>query len=153
MTQIGTTLSSVLIGALANGAASDAARDALLAAGRAPEDVLVLTGEAGLDELRSRQQGFLPAITRLIRQIEALQSDGTGHVLEAAESSLRDGHDVVVVRHVDAPAAASLAGLLRANGVSHVHYIGRWTVSESGVVPSPTPEPTNDGLVCEAPRR
>lgn len=139
MNRIGTTLSSVLIGALADDVSSSTAQHALLAAGRPPDDVVVLAGEDGLDELLSRRQGFFPAITRLVRQLESLESDGAGHVLKEAESSLRDGHDVVVVRNVDGQAAAPLASLLRANGVAHVHYIGRWTVAESGAVPPGDP--------------
>ena len=136
MNRIGTTLSNVLIGAVSDDVTSDAARHALLAAGRPPEDVVVLAGEDGLDALLSHHHGFFQAITRLVRQVEALEADGAGHVLKAAESDLREGHAVVVVRNVDDQAAAPLAGLLRANGVAHVHYIGRWTVADSGAVPS-----------------
>ncbi len=136
MNRIGTTLSNVLIGAVEDDVNSDSARAALLAAGRPPEDVVVLAGTDGLDELLSHHQGFLQTITRLVRQIEALDSDGTGHVLNAAESDLRDGHTLVLVRNVDGHAAAPVAGLLRANGVPHVHYIGRWTVADSGAVPA-----------------
>ena len=43
---------------------------------------------------------------------------------------------MVLIRHVDRRAAAPLADVLHRHGVAHVHYIGRWTVTEQGAVPS-----------------
>ncbi len=138
MNRIGTTINEVLIGAVGDNETSDFARDALLAAGKPPKDVVVLAGSDGLDELLSHGRGFARTISRWVRQIEALDGDGTGHVLKAAESDLRSGHTVMVVRNVDDQAAAPLADLLQTHGVPHVHYIGRWTVTDSGAVPALT---------------
>lgn len=133
MNRLGTTLSQVLI----DGADPQALRDAMIDAGQDPDEVVVLTGSDGLDELlgHDRDHGILRHLTHLIRHIEALDNDGTGHVLSAAEKDLRSGHTVILVRHVDRTAAAPLSNLLRGHGVPHVHYIGRWTVAEHGAIP------------------
>jgi hypothetical protein len=138
MNRVGTALSQVLVGTLAEGTAQVEVSDALVTAGRLPDDVVVLAGPNGLDELlgHDRGSGILGRITSVVRRIEALDSDGTGHVLGSAMSDLRSGRTVVLVRHVDRRAAGSLTEVLRRHGVAHVHYIGRWTVATAGAVPS-----------------
>ncbi len=137
MNRLGTTLSNVLIGTLTDGTDPRTLRDEMIGAGRQPDEVVVLTGPDGLEELlgHDRDQGMLGHLTHLVRHIEALDSGGTGHVLSAAERDLRAGQPVVLVRGVDRTAAAPLSDLLRGHGVPHVHYIGRWTVAEHGAIP------------------
>lgn len=131
-------LSQVLVGTLVDGTNPHTLRNAMIHAGRLPDEVVILAGRAGLEELlgHDRDHGILGRLAHLVRHIEALDSDGTGHVLCTAEEDLRAGHSVVLVRHVDRAAAAPLSDLLRGHGVAHVHYIGRWTVAEHGTVPS-----------------
>lgn len=138
MNRIGTTLSQVLIGTLIDGADPQALRDAMIDAGQDPDEVVVLTGSDGLDELLGHVpgHGILGHLTHLMRHIEALDNDGTGHVLAAAERDLRAGHAVVLVLHVDRDDAAPLSDLLHVFGVPHVHYIGRWTVAQHGTIPA-----------------
>jgi hypothetical protein len=138
MNRIGTTLSQVLVGSLPEGCDLSSLRAEMLDSGRAPHEVVVLAGSAGLEELLGHDQGhgIFGHLTHLVRHLEALESEGTGHVLSAAESDLRSGRIVVLVRHVDRAAAAPLADVLHRHGVTHVHYIGRWTVAEQGGVPS-----------------
>ncbi len=127
----------MLFGTLIDGTDAQTLREAMIRAGQQPDEVVVLTGPDGLEELlgRDRDQGILGYLTHLVRHIEALDSDGTGHVLSAAESDLRAGHTVVLVRQVDRTAAGPLSDLLRGHGVAHVHYIGRWTIAEHGAIP------------------
>ena len=138
MNRLGTTLSQVLVGTLIDAADPQALRDAMTRGGQQPEEVVLLTGPDGLEELlgHDRDHGILGHLTHLIRHIEALDNDGTGHVLSAAEGDLRGGRTVILVRHVDRTAAAPLSNLLRGHGVPHVHYIGRWTVAEHGAIPA-----------------
>lgn len=138
MNRLGTTLSQILLGTLADGADPQALIDAMVAAGHAPDEVVVLAGPDGLDELlgHARGHGILGHLTHLMRHIEALDSDGTGHVLAAAERDLRAGHTVVLVLHVNHTEAATLSALLHVFGVPHVHYIGRWTVAQHGTIPA-----------------
>ncbi len=138
MNKLGTTLSQVLVGTLIDGADPQALREAMVAAGQAPDELVVLSGRDGLDELLGHDQrhGILGQVAHLVRQIEALDSDGTGHVLSTAERDLRAGHTVVLVLHVGRADAAPLSNLLHCFGVPHVHYIGRWTVAQHGTVPA-----------------
>lgn len=141
MNRVGTTLSQVLVGSLEEGHDPGSIRADMLDAGQGPEDVVVLAGSAGLEELLGQDQhhGLRGHLAHLVRHLEALESEGTGHVLSAAESDLRAGRSVVLVRHVDRHAAAPLADVLHRHGVPHVHYIGRWTVAEQGTVPTIAP--------------
>ena len=138
MTRLGTTLSQVLIGTLTDGADPQALLDAMTGAGHAPDEVVVLTGPDGLDELLGHDpgHGILGHLTSLIRHIEALDDGGTGHVLSTAERDLRAGRTVVLVLHVGRADAAPLSDLLHVFGVPHVHYIGRWTVAQHGTPPA-----------------
>lgn len=138
MNRLGTTLSQVLIGTLIDDADPRALVDAMIAAGQAPDEVVLLTGSDGLDELLGHDpgHGILGHLTHLIRHIESLDSEGTGHVLTAAERDLRAGHTVVLVLHVRRSNAAPLSDLLQVFGVPHVHYIGRWTVAQHGTIPA-----------------
>lgn len=137
MNRLGTTLSQVLIGTLTEGAQPQVLGDALISAGKESDDVVVLAGKDGLQRLlgRGRGNGVVGQLTKLIRHIEALDREGTGHVLSAAERDLRAGHTVAVVRHVASAEAAQLSDLMHLFGVPHVHYIGRWTVAEHETVP------------------
>lgn len=138
MNRLGTTLSQVLLGTLLDEADPQALIDAMVAAGHTPDEVVVLAGPDGLDELAGHVpgRGILGHLTHLMRHNEALDSDGTGHVLADAERDLRAGHTVVLVLHVNRTEAATLSDLLHVFGVPHVHYIGRWTVAQHGTIPA-----------------
>ena len=130
-------LSQVLVGTLADGGDPQSLRDAVIETGQMPDDVVLLAGDDGLDELlgHDRDRGIFGRLAHLIRHIETLDSEGTGHVLRTAEAALREGHTVALVSHVDRSTAAPLSDLLRKHGVAHVRYIGRWTVAQHGTVP------------------
>ncbi len=138
MDRLGTTLNQVLVGTVGDEHDPESIRDAVVDAGIPSEDVVVLEGRAGLEELlgHDRNRGILGRLAQLVRYIEMLDSSGTGHVLGTAEADLRAGRSVVMVRHVDSATAGWMSDLLRANGVDHQHYVGRWTVAEHGIVPS-----------------
>lgn len=137
MNQLGTTMTEMLIGALDDAGDPGAVRDSFAAAGGDPADLVVLSGQEGLDEVLAHGsgRGVVGAIQHLARHLDRLDSSGTGHVLAAAESALASGRTVIAVRHVHRAEAAPFSNLLRSAGVSHVHYVGRWTLSEFGEAP------------------
>lgn len=127
-------MTEMLIGALDDTRDPADVRESFVAAGGNPSDLVVLTGQKGLDEVlaHNKGHGIGARIQHLARHIDRLDSSGTGHVLRAAESALAAGRTVIAVRHVHKADAPLFSNLLRSAGVSHVHYVGRWTLSEFG---------------------
>ena len=74
-------LSQVLVGTLADGGDPQSLRDAVIETGQMPDDVVLLAGDDGLDELlgHDRDRGIFGRLAHLIRHIETLGSEGTGH--------------------------------------------------------------------------
>jgi hypothetical protein len=137
MNKLGTTMTEMLIGALDDAGDPGEVGELFVAAGGNPADLVVLSGPEGLDEVLAHGsgRGLVGRIQHLARHIDRLDSSGTGHVLAATESALASGRTVIAVRHVHRAEAASFSDLLRSAGVSHVHYVGRWTLSEFGEAP------------------
>lgn len=127
-------LSQVLVAEVPEDRDPDELRQMLVDDGRRSDDVIVLSGRAGLDELlcHDRTDGRRSRIAHLVRHIEASDSSGTGHVLRSAEITLQAGGSVIVLRQVDRGVAARLTTLLHHLGVDAVRYIGRWTVADHG---------------------
>lgn len=130
-------MTEIVLGALNHRNDANVAVDLLVAAGVPAADVMVLHTLADLDELRhgDPSHGLRTRLRRLLAALDNLDESGTGHVLQSTEADLAAGNIVILVRHVDALNAPTINGLLHTAGVSHTHYLGRWTVLEHGRVP------------------
>ena len=138
---LGFDVHEVLIGSAGSGTDLVALRSSFERGGGHADDLVVLDGDEGLDEVRSHGAGAEPqrTIRHLMRHLDGLDGTGTGHVLAAADAALVAGGQVVVIRHVARADAPRVAAVLRAGGVAHSHYIGAWTTIENGGVPPAPP--------------
>ena len=134
---LGFDIHEVLIGTSEPEADLALLRERFVSGGGDSADFTVFDGQGGLDQLRSHGDGAEPMRTfrHLMRHLDGLDANATGHVLASADADLTAGRRVVAIRGVAKHDAQRLAALLRAGGVPHVHYVGKWTTIENGRVP------------------
>lgn len=138
MTTNAIPMTEILLGALQAPIDPDVAVGQLIATGVPAADIVVLRDAADLDEVRhgGPAHGLRSRLRHVLATLDRLDESGAGHVLQSTETDLAAGRTVLLVRHVDATNAPAINGLLQAAGISHTHYLGRWTVLEHGHVPA-----------------
>jgi hypothetical protein len=129
-------MTNVLVGTLDSSPAATEIVDWYRAEGGDPERLVVLRGRAGIDALES------PAVagslmSRWIRQLSRVFDTISTHIVDTAVNDLKNGRTVLVVRNVDSRHADEEGRRLQRLGVFHLHYSGRWTSVEHGLVPAP----------------
>ena len=136
MNHLPISMTNVLLGTLDSSPDAAAIDDRYRAAGGDPERLDVLRGQAGIDALESpAADGSL--ISRWIRQLARVCDTISTHIVDTAVNDLEHGRTVLVVRNVDSRHADEEGRRLQRLGVFHLHYSGRWTSVEHGLVPAP----------------
>ncbi len=135
---LGFDIREILIGAIDPGADLALLQSRFADGGGDRDDFIVLDGQRGLDQLRSHggRAGPMRTVRHIMRHLDGLDADATGHVLATAEADLTAGSQVIVLRGVARQDAPRLAALLKDGGVAHTHYVGSWTTIEDGGVPT-----------------
>ena len=134
MNQLHVALSNVLLGTMDTSADAAVIGERYEAVGGDAERLVVLRGRDGIAALEGRASGSL--LSRWAQQVYRACDTITAHIVDTAVEDLRNGHTVVVVRHVDSRDAEAESRRLRQMGASHLHHSGRWTSVEHGAVPT-----------------
>jgi hypothetical protein len=117
--------------------ARDAVRE-LLAAGFGPDDVAVLVGEKGIEELR-RLGGARGVLARLVRMFQFMSMDQMPDFV-MYEASLRDGRAVVAVRPRNRGQMLAARDILARHGGHFANWFGRFATEEVSRWNGPEPK-------------
>ena len=117
--------------------ARDAA-DALVAAGFAPADVVVLAGTDGHAQLAALGSRPNP-LSRLVRAVQFLSMDQLPDFL-VYERAIEDGRAVVAVRVADRRRIDVARPLLERSGAHFMNYFGRLSTEELSLWRGPEPD-------------
>lgn len=132
-----------LLAVLDDPAATDAAVEALAAAGIARPDVEVLVGDAGRERLT--RMGPPPSpLARVVRVFQFLSMDQAPDFL-VYERALADGRAVVAVRVAERARVLAAAGALERSGAHFANHFGRLMTEELSLWRGPEP-PIPDAL-------
>ena len=117
-----------LLGVIDDPARARDAADALAAAGVAPEDVLVLAGPDGRDELARLGSPPNP-LSRLTRVFQFMSMDQLPDFL-VYERAIDDGRAVIAIRVTDKARIAPIREVLERFGAHFLNYFGRLSTEE-----------------------
>ena len=132
-----TPLSNSLIGSLATTADEAGLEASFEEQGGDPASLEVLTC---VDDMERRQHtsSHLGAFGRLIRRLAVATDDTAAHLHDVIRGELSLGRTVVIVHGIGRADVETAANRLRGIGAHDLHYAGRWTSNDHGLIPHAT---------------
>ena len=134
MNTLTSPLTNVLIGSVSSTTDADHLRRSFEQAGGDPSklEVLAQTDDVERELLSGGGGGPLPRFTR---RLSMALHDPAQHHLDIVRRHLSNGRSVVILHDVDRHDVATMADQLHGIGADHLHYAGRWTWNDHGLIP------------------
>lgn len=129
-----TPLSNSLIGSLTTSADETQLEASFEAHGGDPAALVVLTSVDDVERYL-RANSNLGGFGRLIRRLAMATDDTAAHLHEVIRGEVSLGRTVVIVHDVGRADVEAAAFSLRGIGAHDLHYAGRWTSNDHGLIP------------------